>query len=127
MRAIEKMISQQSASSRPVFSLNKSSRLGVSRPLLGAHPLKGTSLLNLSAKSISHKGVEEEHSHHLSSEAKEDVPSREQYTLDGVENQNVLLESDEDVIHLHAVKNSVVLIYVIKASIVFIVFIVFIV
>ena len=106
------MISQQSASSRPVFSMNKSSHLGTVRPLLGARSRTEASLSSLSVKNTPHKEVEEEeHSQQCANEAKEDVPSREQYTLDGIENQNILLESEEDVIHLHAVKNSVVVVY----------------
>ena len=112
MRVVEKLISQQSASSRPVFSMNKSSGLGAARPLLGIRSQKGTSLSSPLVKSISREGVEEDCSRQCSTETKDDKTSREQYTLDGIENQNILLKSEEDVIHLHAVKNSVIVMYV---------------
>ena len=113
MRVVEKMISQQSASSRPVFSMNKPSPLGMTRPLLSGQSRIGAPLSSLSTKNAPHKGTgKEEYPRQCATEAKEDAPSREQYTLDGVENQNILLKSEEDVIHLHAVKNSVVVMYV---------------
>ena len=92
--------------------MNKPSRLGGAKPLAGITPSRLASGLK-QAGGITMKKKEEEEdtqtpSPSMTEKVTETAPVTDQYTLNGIANQSMELISNEDVVHLHNIQQSVV-------------------
>ena len=104
--------------------MNKPSRLGGAKPLTGIAPSRLASGLKqvggiTTTKKKDKKDKEDKEEETLTSSPSmtgkmvDTAPTTDQYTLHDIINQSMTLISNEDVVHLHNIQHSVIVMYVI--------------